>query len=97
MKLTLTSSPHLHADQDLKSVMYDVVLALLPACAVSIYLFGFRSLAVIMVATLAAMAFEAGVLYLRGRTDIKETVLDGSAIITGILLALTCPPPCLSG
>lgn len=92
MKLTLTSSPHLHADQDLKSVMYDVVLALLPACAVSIYLFGFRSLAVIMVATLAAMAFEAGVLYLRGRTDIKETVLDGSAIITGILLALNVPP-----
>lgn len=92
MKLTLTSSPHLHAEQDLKGVMYDVVLALLPACAVSIYLFGFRSLAVIMVATLAAMAFEAGVLYLRGRKDIKETVLDGSAIITGILLALNVPP-----
>lgn len=92
MKLSLTSSPHLHATQDLKSVMYDVVIALLPACAVSMYLFGLRALAVILTATVAAMAFEAGVLYLRGRKDIKATVFDGSAIITGILLALNVPP-----
>lgn len=92
MKLTLTSSPHLHADQDLKSVMYDVVLALLPACAVSVYLFGSRSLAVILTAIVSALIFEAGMLYARGRTDIRETILDGSAIITGILLALNLPP-----
>jgi len=92
MKLTLTSSPHLHATQDLKSVMYDVVIALLPACAVSMYLFGLRSFAVILTATVAAMLFEAGVLYMRGKTDIKATVFDGSAMITGILLALNVPP-----
>lgn len=91
MKLTLTSSPHLRAAQDLKSVMYDVILALLPACAVSIYLFGWRTLAVILVATLAAVGFEAGVLHLRGRKDFRETVLDGSAIITGLLLAMNLP------
>lgn len=92
MKLTLTSSPHLQADQNLKSVMYDVVLALLPACAVSIYLFGFRTLAVILTATLAALVFEAGMLHLRGRKDLLDTVFDGSAIITGILLAMNLPP-----
>lgn len=92
MKLILTSSPHLHAEQDLKSVMYDVVLALLPACAVSIYLFGFRSLAVLITAIVSALIFEAGVLYARGKSDLRETVLDGSAIITGILLALNLPP-----
>jgi len=93
MKLNLTSSPHLHAEADLKRVMYDVVIALLPACAVSVYLFGFFTLAVIATASAAALACEAGVLYLRGRRkEIRETVFDGSALITGILLALNLPP-----
>lgn len=92
MKLILTSSPHLQADQDLRSVMYDVVLALLPACAVSVWYFGPRILAVIVTATVAAVLFEAGVLRLRGRKDVKETALDGSAIVTGILLAMNVPP-----
>lgn len=92
MKLILTSSPHLQADQDLRSVMYDVVWALVPACAVSVYYFGPRTLAVILVATVAAVLFEAGVLRLRGRKDVKETALDGSAVITGILLAMNVPP-----
>lgn len=93
MKLNLTSSPHLHCGSDLRRVMYDVVIALLPACAVSVYLFGAYTLAVILTASAAALACEAGVLYLRGRRkEIRETVFDGSALITGILLALNLPP-----
>ncbi len=92
MKLILTSSPHLSASQGLKSVMYDVVIALLPALAVSVYLFGLRTLAVILTAILAAVIFEAGVLYMRGKEDWRESALDGSAIITGILLAMNLPP-----
>lgn len=92
MKLFLSSSPHIRAEQGLKNVMYDVVVALLPACAVSIYLFGLRSLAVILTATLMAVLFEAGVLYMRGRKDWRESAMDGSAIITGVLLAMNLPP-----
>jgi electron transport complex protein RnfD len=69
--------------------MYSVVVALIPAMFVGVYLFGFQALAIILLSVVASMATEAGAQRMMGR---KVTISDGSAVITGILLALNLPP-----
>jgi electron transport complex protein RnfD len=69
--------------------MYSVVVALIPAMFVGVYLFGFQALAIILLSVVASMATEAGTQRILGR---KVTISDGSAVITGILLALNLPP-----
>jgi electron transport complex protein RnfD len=74
--------------------MYSVVVALIPAALipamfVGVYLFGFQALAIILLSVVASMATEAGAQRMMGR---KVTITDGSAVITGILLALNLPP-----
>jgi Na+-translocating ferredoxin:NAD+ oxidoreductase RnfD subunit len=69
--------------------MYSVVVALIPAMFVGVYLFGFQALAIILLSVVASMATEAGAQRMMGR---KVTITDGSAVITGILLALNLPP-----
>jgi len=69
--------------------MYTVVVALIPAMFMGVYLFGFRALAVILISVVAGMATEAGTQRILGR---KVTISDGSALVTGILLALNLPP-----
>jgi electron transport complex protein RnfD len=68
--------------------MYDVVIALLPALFVAVYIFGIRALVLVIVSVLSCMATE----YICAKvTGVKPTILDGSAIITGILLAFVLP------
>jgi electron transport complex protein RnfD len=69
--------------------MYTVVVALIPAMFVGVYLFGFRALGVILLSVAAGMAIEAGAQRMMGR---KVTISDGSAMVTGIFLALNLPP-----
>jgi len=69
--------------------MYSVVVALIPAMFVGVYLFGFQALAIILLSVVASMATEVGAQRMMGR---KVTISDGSAVITGILLALNLPP-----
>ncbi|MBN1551640.1 RnfABCDGE type electron transport complex subunit D [bacterium] len=88
----LTSSPHIHSNTNLTSVMYDVIIALTPALLVSIYYFGYQSLLISMTAVCSAVLFEAICLRLAKKKDIWKTAFDGSAIITGILLAMNLPP-----
>ena len=88
MKLTVTSSPHIRGDVRTSTLMLDVVIALLPSLAIGAYVLGIRALLVALVSIAAAVATE--VLYsaiLRTRL----TVIDGSAMVTGLLLALTLP------
>jgi Na+-translocating ferredoxin:NAD+ oxidoreductase subunit D len=87
--LYLSSSPHIRASQTTPKVMRDVIIALLPACAVSVYLFGIPALTVLVIATLGCMAAEAICQRLAGK---PQSLGDASAAITGILLALTLPP-----
>jgi len=87
--LTVSPSPHLRDNLDIRGVMYAVVLALVPAAAGSIYFFGLRALVVIVVASLSAVITEAACQRAIGR---KITVADSSALVTGILLAFTLPP-----
>ena len=88
MKLTVASSPHIRGDFKSSRIMLDVMLALLPALVVGIWMHGIRSLTVTVVAIFSAVAFEW--LYSKV-TKKRNTIIDGSALVTGMLLAMTLP------
>ena len=88
MKLTVASSPHIRGNFRTNRIMMDVVLALLPALAVGLWKFGFRVIPVTAICIGAAIASEW--LYSR-LTKTRNTIVDGSAMVTGILLAMTLP------
>ncbi len=88
MKLTVTSSPHIRGNFRTNRIMLDVVLALLPALCVGIAVLGIRALWVALVSVVCAVAAEwLWCLVTRSR----NTVADCSAIVTGLLLAMTLP------
>jgi electron transport complex protein RnfD len=85
----LSSSPHIHSGESTPRIMYSVAAALLPAIVTGVYLFGLRALWVILLSVAAGLATEAGAQRMMGR---EVTISDGSALVTGILLALNLPP-----
>lgn len=87
--LNVSPSPHVHGKQSVESIMYGVIIALLPALAVSVYFFGWDALRVTLVAVASCVFFEAIIqkYLLKG----ERTIGDGSAIITGMLLAFNVP------
>jgi len=88
-KLIISASPHIHSQLSIPKLMWGVIYALLPAWLVSIYFFGIDALRVTIIAVASAVAFE----WLIQKYLIKEesTISDGSAIITGLLLAFNVP------
>lgn len=88
MNLTVASSPHIRGNFRTNRIMLDVVLALLPALAVGVFHMGIRALAVTMLCMAVAVVTEW--LYSR-LTKTRNTVVDGSAMVTGLLLAMTLP------
>jgi len=90
--LILTSAPHIKSKSTLQQIMYDVALALAPVSAWSIYLFGWKSVVVIVTAIASGLVFEAAALKIQKKAQIMKTVFDGSAIVTSLLLALNMPP-----
>ena len=88
-QLTISGSPHVHGELSVKKIMYLVILALMPAFAVSIYFFGFNAIRVtlISVATCVLTEFLIQKFMMKGEC----TIGDGSAILTGILLAFNVP------
>ena len=88
MKLTVASSPHIRGNFRTNRIMMDVVLALLPALAVGLWKFGFRVVPVTTICIGAAIVSEWLYCLL---TKTRNTTVDGSAIVTGILLAMTLP------
>ena len=88
MKLTVASSPHIRGNFKTRRIMLDVVLALLPAMVVGIWMHGLRSLFVTAVAIASCVGSE----YLYSLvTKKRNTIVDGSAVVTGMLLAMTLP------
>ncbi|MGI5822705.1 MAG: RnfABCDGE type electron transport complex subunit D [Dethiobacteria bacterium] len=85
-KLIVSSSPHLKSPEDIQGIMIDVLIALIPAALMAVFLFGYRALITMVVAMVAAMATEAIILR---KSDFFG---DGSAAVTGLLLAMTLPP-----
>ena len=88
MKLTVASSPHIRGNFRTNRIMMDVVLALLPALAVGLWKFGFRVIPVTTICIGAAIVSEWLYCIL---AKSRNTTLDGSAIVTGLLLAMTLP------
>ena len=89
MKLTVPSSPHIRGNFRTNRLMLDVVLALLPAWAVGLFVFGFRVIPVTTICIGAAIVTEW--LYCIVAKVGRNTTADGSAIVTGLLLAMTLP------
>ena len=88
MKLTVASSPHIRGNFRTNRIMLDVVLSLLPALAVGVWVLGLRALMVTLVSVAAAVAAEWFYSFV---TRTRNTVVDGSAMVTGLLLAMTLP------
>ena len=87
--IEIKTSPHLKMTVSVEQIMRNVVYALLPVCAWSVYQFGISALLLILVSTLSCVLTEA--LFCR-LGDKPVTVGDYSVVITGLLLALTLPP-----
>ena len=88
MKLTVASSPHIRGNFRTNRIMLDVVRALMPALCVGILMLGIRALIVTLISIASAVLAE----YAYSRiTKTRNTVVDGSAIVTGLLLAMTLP------
>lgn len=86
--LVVSSSPHIRSNENIQTIMRDVVIALMPAALFGIYNFGLKALIVLILCIGSAVVCEA--LYQK-LTKRKVTVNDFSAVITGLLLGLNLP------
>lgn len=86
--LVVSSSPHLRSGADVEKMMWHVNLALLPAVLLSVYFFGFRALAIIILSIAAAVVTEG---IIQKATGKEILIADGSAVVTGLLLGLNMP------
>lgn len=88
-KLVVSVSPHIVTPQSTQSIMRDVAVALFPAMAAAVYFFGVRSLVVIIVCVITCVLSE----YICRKVMKRPSMIsDGSAVVTGILLAFCLPP-----
>ena len=88
MKLTVASSPHIRGNFRTNRIMLDVVIALLPAYIIGVVRFGWKALLVGVVCVAAAIASEWLYSVIARK---RNTIVDGSAAVTGLLLAMTLP------
>lgn len=87
--LTVGPGPHIGTKDSIPAIMWSVVIALVPQLVVSVANFGVYALTVVLVSILAAIITEFIIQYLR---KVPITIYDGSAVLTGMLLAYTLPP-----
>lgn len=88
-KFVVSISPHLHKDESVSKIMWMVAVSLIPAGIAGIIIFGLDALGVIILSIVSALITE-GILQLL--TKRKVTLLDGSAFLTGLLLAYNLAP-----
>lgn len=86
--LNVSAAPHVRSQDTTQSIMFDVAIALLPATAFGVYQFGLKALLVIMISIFACIMTEYVYQNLMG---LPVTISDGSALVTGLLLALNLP------
>lgn len=86
---TVSPSPHVHSSDSTRKIMYRVVYAMIPALLWSVFVFGLDALRVTLIAVLACLAFEY--IIQKYLMKINPTITDGSALITGILMAFNVP------
>lgn len=85
----VSGAPHVHGSESVTKIMWGVVIALIPAFLVSVYFFGMQALVLTLVTVASCLIFE----FLINKIFFKKpcTLGDGSAMITGLLLALNLP------
>ena len=89
-KLIISLSPHVHGGDSVKKNMYGVCIALLPALLASFWFFGLGAVVVMAASIVACVFFEWAITrFILGRKTL--TILDGSAILTGMLLGFNLP------
>jgi Na+-translocating ferredoxin:NAD+ oxidoreductase subunit D len=91
MNIKPVSGPHVRAQYRIDQIMAKVILALLPAIAWGVVVFGLPALYLTIVTAASALLFEAICLKLKG-VNALPTLWDGSALLTGLLVAMTLPP-----
>ncbi len=84
--LARTSAPQYHERLSTRSLMWSVIAALLPAAIWGVYVYGLRALLVVLMAIIASAVTETLI------SGSRETLSDGSAILTGLLLGMMLPP-----
>ena len=89
-KLILSTSPHLHNGDTVERNMYNVILALIPALIASFLFFGVGSLVVTLASVVSCVFFEWSITKYLLKRD-RSTISDGSAVLTGLLLAFNLP------
>ena len=87
--LHISGSPHVHSDESVKKIMWSVVLSLVPALLVSVYYFGLPVIILTLVSIGCCVLFEY--LIQRFMLHQKPSIDDGSAVVTGLLLAFNVP------
>ncbi len=88
-RLIVLSSPHMHSQESVSRIMWTVIACLVPAGVAGVFIFGLTALWTIILATVSAALCEWLIETLTKR---KITVWDGSALLTGLLLAYNLPP-----
>lgn len=89
MSLKVSFAPHIHAPSTTSNIMLHVVIAMLPCALMGIYRFGWYAALILLLSSVSAVAAE----YVWQRiAKQKSTILDGSALVTGLLLGLNLPP-----
>ena len=91
MSHKLISGPHVAAQRSVDQIMREVIIAVLPACGLGVVLFGWPALFLLLVTVVSALVFEAFCLKLKG-VKAMPCLYDGSALLTGLLTAMTLPP-----
>ncbi len=86
--LSISASPHIRADEDTRSIMLDVLIAMVPALAAAAYMFGLRAIMNTLLSVLGCVFFEWAYRKLMKKS---QSVGDLSAAVTGVLLAYTLP------
>jgi electron transport complex protein RnfD len=87
--LTVSSSPHIRRPARIDFAMRIVIVALLPAFIFSIYLYGWRALVITLTCIASCVISEAVIQRMLGK---PITIMDSSAVLTGLLLAFNLPP-----
>ena len=90
MKLIVSLSPHAHGTDTVERNMYGVIIALIPALLVSFYFFGMGSAVVLATSVAACVLLEWAINKFMLKNP-RNTVLDGSAVLTGLLLGFNLP------
>jgi len=86
--LKVSAPPHITSKDDVSTIMFDVILALMPSMVAGAYFFGYRALMIVLISVLSSVAFE----YLWNVAFKKKTTIyDLSAVVSGILLAYNMP------